>query len=57
MKNEDVILIGRKAKDETEDFINRHFENHTKGWPKIRIFSDSLVEKYREKQHGKLQIN
>ena len=53
MKNEDVILLGRKAKNETEDFINRHFGNHTKGWPKIR----NIVEQYREKQHGKLQAN
>ena len=46
--NEDVILLGRKAKDETEDFINRHFENQTKGWPKIRLYSYACKEQYRE---------
>jgi hypothetical protein len=50
--NEDVILLGRKAKDETEDFINRHFENQTKGWPKVRLYDYACKEQYREENAG-----
>ncbi len=56
MNNEDVILLGRKAKDETEDFINRHFENQTKGWPKVRIYSYACDEQYKEKHTGKQKV-
>ena len=57
MKKEDVILLGRRAKDETEDFINQHFENQTKGWPKIRLYSNSCDEQYYEELYGELQNN
>ena len=57
MKTEDVIILGRKAKDETEAFINRHLENYTKGWPKIRLCSNTGAEQYHEKYHGKAQKN
>jgi hypothetical protein len=56
MNNEDVILLGRKAKDETEDFINQHFENQTKGWPKVRIYSYACDEQYKEKHTGKQKV-
>ena len=56
MKNEDVILLGREARDETEDFINQHFENRTKGWPKISLYSFACDEQYDEENPGKQKV-
>lgn len=53
MEHEDVILLGRRAKDETEDFINRYFENQTKGWPKVRLYNNVCDEQYHEKTSWK----
>jgi len=41
MDAQDLIKIGRKAKSETEIFINRHLNDRAKGWPKL-CFCDSL---------------
>jgi hypothetical protein len=49
MNNEDVILLGREARDETEDFINRHFENQNKGWPKVRLYDGSYSDEYKDR--------
>jgi hypothetical protein len=35
MDSQDIIKISRKAKNETEVFINRYLNDHAKGWPKI----------------------
>jgi hypothetical protein len=35
MDSQDVINIRRKAKSETEAFINRHLNDGAKGWPKL----------------------
>ena len=41
MDAQDLIKIGRKAKSETEAFINRNLGDRAKGWPKL-CFCDSL---------------
>ena len=55
MYNEDNILIGQKAKDETQDFINEHFENPDQGWPTFRLDSNDCNEQYYEKYYRALQ--
>lgn len=35
MDSQDIIRISRKAKNETEVFINRHLNDRAKGWPKL----------------------
>ena len=40
MDAQDLIKIGRKAKSETETFINRYLNDRAKGWPKL-CFCDS----------------
>ena len=35
MDSQDIIRISRKAKNETEAFINRHLDDRAKGWPKL----------------------
>jgi hypothetical protein len=37
MDAQDVIKIGRKAKSETEAFINSYLNDRAKGWPKLRL--------------------
>jgi hypothetical protein len=41
MDAKELIKIGRKAKSETEVFINRYLNDRAKGWPKL-CFCDSL---------------
>jgi hypothetical protein len=53
MNNEDIILLGRRAKDETEDFINQHLENPAKGWPKVRQYTYSRNVQYQEEYSEK----
>jgi len=53
MYNEDDILIGQKAKDETEDFINEHLENPDQGWPTFRFDDGVSFEEYKESKLGK----
>lgn len=50
MYNEDEILLGRRAKDETEDFINQHFENPDKGWPKVRLSTCSSFDEFKKRK-------
>lgn len=49
MDAQDIVKIGRKAKSETESFINRHLNDRAKGWPKL-CFCDSLYAEPRLKQ-------
>jgi len=49
MDAQDLIKIGRKAKSETEAFINRHLNDQAKGWPKI-CFCDSPYTEVRGQQ-------
>ena len=53
MNKEDDILLGRKAKDETEDFINEHFENPEQGWPTSRFNTCESFDNYKESKHNK----
>ncbi|MBN2588624.1 MAG: hypothetical protein JXA96_02090 [Sedimentisphaerales bacterium] len=53
MYKEDDILIGRKAKDETEDFINEHLENPEQGWPTFRFNTGESLNDYKELKHNK----
>jgi len=41
MDAKDLIKIGRKAKNETEAYINRYLNDRAKGWPKL-CFCDSF---------------
>ena len=49
MDAQDIIKIGRKAKSETEAFINRHLNDRAKGWPKL-CFCDSPYDGARQQQ-------
>ena len=49
MDTQDRIKIGRRAKTETETFINRHFNDAAKGWPKICLCG-STYDKYPREQ-------
>jgi len=52
MDAQDLIKIGRKAKSETEAFINRYLNDRAKGWPKL-CFCDSLYAGTRRQQRQK----
>jgi hypothetical protein len=54
MDAQDLIKISRKAKSETEAFINRYLNDRAKGWPKL-CFCDSLYTEARRQQHQKRQ--
>jgi len=49
MDTQDLIKMGRKAKGETEAFINRYLNDRAKGWPKL-CFCDSLYAVARRQQ-------
>jgi len=53
MYKEDDILLGRKAKNETEDFINEHLENPEQGWPTLRFDTRESFEDYKERKLDK----
>jgi hypothetical protein len=50
MDTQDIIKISRRAKTETEAFINRHINDTAKGWPKIYLRS-SAHNGYSQEQH------
>jgi len=52
MDAQDIIKVGRKAKSETEVFINRYLNDRAKGWPKL-CFCDSLYAGARQQQQHK----
>ncbi len=47
----DLIKIGRKAKSETETFINRHLNDRAKGWPKTSLYGTAYTQ-YRQEQQA-----
>jgi hypothetical protein len=49
MDAQDLIQISRKAKSDTEAFINRYLNDRAKGWPKL-CFCDSLYAEIRRQQ-------
>jgi hypothetical protein len=53
MDTQDLIKIGRKAKSETEVFINRYLNDRAKGWPKL-CFCDSLYTEARRQQQKRV---
>ena len=50
MDSQDLILIGHRAKNETEAFINRHLNDRAKGWPKTGLCSPNYADYCREGQ-------
>jgi len=53
MKTEEVMMLSRRAKNETEAFINRHFENDTKGWPKLCLCVPACADQCKKQQTRK----
>jgi len=49
MDTQDIINIGRKAKSETEAFINRHFNDRAKGWPKTSLWGSAYGESRQDR--------
>ena len=49
MDSKDIIVISQRAKSETETFINRHLDDHAKGWPKICL-CNSVDARYKQQQ-------
>lgn len=50
MDAQDLIKIGRKAKSETEAFINRHLNDQAKGWPKSCLSGSDYAENCQKEQ-------
>jgi hypothetical protein len=50
MDSKDLIKIGHRAKSETEAFINRHFNDPAKGWPKTCLCSPDYANYCRQGQ-------
>ena len=53
MSSQDIIKTGRKAKRETEVFINRYFNDQAKGWPIICLCGSAYTGYHREQQNRK----
>jgi hypothetical protein len=51
MDSQDLIIIGHRAKSETEAFINRHLNDSAKGWPKTCLCSGAYTQ-YRQEQQA-----
>jgi hypothetical protein len=50
MDTQDIINMGRKAKSETEAFINRHLNDQAKGWPKSSFWGSSYGESRQDRR-------
>jgi hypothetical protein len=50
MDTQDVIKLGRKAKIETEAFINRHLNDEAKGWPRLCLCSSRYAAPDQQQQ-------
>jgi len=50
MNSQDIVSIGRKAKSETEDFINRHLNDRAKGWPVNSLWTSTSGERKQEQR-------
>lgn len=51
MEMQDTINLGRKAKYETEDYINRHLNDRAKGWPKLCLCCSTNTWPNRSEVH------
>ena len=56
MDAQDLIKIGRKAKSETEVFINRYLNDRAKGWPKTSFWGSTYAGSSQERQGEKRGI-
>jgi len=56
MNSQDIISIGRKAKSETEDFINRHLNDRAKGWPVNSLWTSTSGESRQERRFRKRAV-
>jgi hypothetical protein len=50
MDSQDLVKIGSRAKSETEAFINRHLNDHAKGWPKNYLRGEAYTQYLQEQQ-------
>ena len=60
MDTQEIIKIGRRAKTETETFINRHLNDRAKGWPKICLCGppcDSFSQEQKIEKRNKMGFN
>jgi len=46
MDSEGLVALGQKAKRETEDFINSHIHDQTKGWPVFSRIAKDFASKW-----------
>ena len=56
MDTQDIVNIGRRAKSETEAFINRHLNDRAKGWPKTTFWGSTYAGSSQERRGGKRGI-
>jgi hypothetical protein len=56
MNTQDIINMGRKAKSETEDFINRHLNDRAKGWPLNSLWNTTYDETGQEQRIRKRAV-
>ncbi|UCE47290.1 MAG: hypothetical protein JSW47_17005, partial [Phycisphaerales bacterium] len=56
MDTQEIINMGRRAKSETEDFINRHLNDRAKGWPKNSLWGSTYGERRQERQLRKRTV-
>ncbi|TKJ35947.1 MAG: hypothetical protein CEE38_13120 [Planctomycetes bacterium B3_Pla] len=59
MDSQDIIRIGRRAKLETEAFINRHLNDRDKGWPKTSFWGSTYAgcpQERRDRERGAVHI-
>jgi hypothetical protein len=52
MDSQEIIKTGRKAKSETEAFINRYLNDQAKGWPRVCFYSPAYTEYPQSRQAG-----
>ena len=53
MDTQDIINMGRRAKSETEDFINRHLNDRAKGWPVNSFCGSEYADSRRDRRLSK----
>ncbi len=56
MNSQDIISMGRRAKSETEDFINRHLNDRAKGWPVNSLWGSAYSESRQEQRLRKRAV-
>ncbi|TSA55066.1 MAG: hypothetical protein D4R45_03060 [Planctomycetaceae bacterium] len=57
MDSQDLIIIGHRAKIETEAFINRNLNDRAKGWPKSCLCGPNYADYCQEGQVDKRNIS